>query len=386
MHREIKSLIITLGCIVLSFAAILNVLPKISPFVQKVDYCMAVVASPVAAAEKQKAKFSLDNVDNSADNTTTTSKKNDAKEAMNRITTKDSNDNSNIKETPADIAKLMNAEKIAIKHQKKKANTSEEKYVGGGTILSYEDMQVQSNIPSSFYKMNLKDLYKKGTDLSIKDKKKPTILIYHSHTTESYSLLDVGYYTTSFNQGCADTARNVVRVGDELVKWLEKAGFKVIHDTKIHDTDYNNSYNNSRKTVEKYLEQYPSIDITIDLHRDDITYSNGVKVKPTISVNGKKAARMMIIAGCQYNRVKHFPDWKDNLQFDIQIADAVNKQYKDLMRPILFGERKYNMDETHYSFLLEIGTDANTLDEACYSARLFGKAFGDMLNDKYVKD
>ena len=54
------------------------------------------------------------------------------------------------------------------------------------------------------------------------------------------------------------------------------------------------------------------------------------------------------------------------------------------MRPILFSERKYNMYETDYSFLLEVGTDANTLEEACYSARLFGDALGQLLNVKYV--
>ena len=56
------------------------------------------------------------------------------------------------------------------------------------------------------------------------------------------------------------------------------------------------------------------------------------------------------------------------------------------MRPILFSERKYNMFETKNSFLLEIGTDANTLDEACYSARLFATALGELLDEEYVKN
>ena len=51
----------------------------------------------------------------------------------------------------------------------------------------------------------------------------------------------------------------MIRVGDELVKYLELHGFNVIHDTEIHDTDYTNSYADSKKTVEKYLEQYTSI-------------------------------------------------------------------------------------------------------------------------------
>ena len=178
----------------------------------------------------------------------------------------------------------------------------------------------------------------------------------------------------------------MVRVGDELVEYLEKAGFVVIHDTEIHDLDYNTSYDSSRKIIEKYLEEYPSIEITIDVHRDSITYSNKTKVKPTAEVNGKKAARMMIISGCEYGRVEDFPDWEYNLRFDLAVQQQVNSMYEGVMRPILFSERKYNMYETHNSFLLEIGTDANTLDEACYSARLFGNALGELLNNKYVSE
>ena len=93
----------------------------------------------------------------------------------------------------------------------------------------------------------------------------------------------------------------------------------------------------------------------------------------------------MIISGCEYGRVQNFPDWEDNLRFNLQIQNKVNSLYPDLMRPILFSERKYNMYETPCSFLLEVGTDANTLDEACYSARLFGKALGELLNERYVE-
>ena len=94
----------------------------------------------------------------------------------------------------------------------------------------------------------------------------------------------------------------------------------------------------------------------------------------------------MIISGCEYNRVKNFPDWEENLKFDLQVQNKVNELYPGLMRPILFSERKYNMNETHYSFLVEVGTDANTLDEACYSARMFGDSLGKLLNEKYDKD
>lgn len=345
------------------------------------SYVLLSLSSPENVAKNAKSKFSSYI---SEEETNTTNTQDEKKAVMNSIGSKDSNDDRDITETPSDISALMKEAKKTTKKSDSLGKTSEEAYQGGGKIISYGNLQIQSKIPASFYKPNIKKLLAEGSDLKIKDKSKPTILVYHSHTTEAYSLLDLGYYIKSDSRS-KDIGKNVVRVGDELVKYLEKAGFSVIHDTEIHDTDYNSSYDSSRKTIEKYLEEYPSIEVTIDLHRDDITYSNKTKVKPTATINGKKAARMMIISGCEYSRVKNFPDWEYNLRFDLAVQNKVNEMYAGLMRPILFSERKYNMYETHNSFLLEIGTDANTLDEACYSARMFGKALGELLNEKYVQ-
>ena len=314
------------------------------------------------------------------DNTTISD---DDKQVMHSIIAKDSEDNTDITATPDDIQELMKQAEEALNEEDAVGKTSEEPYHGGGTIITEGVNQIQSKIPFDVYNPDIKKLLEQDTDLSIGDKSKPTVLIYHSHTTEAYSLLDVGYYNSS-DARSKNADRNMVRVGDELTRYLENHGFVVIHDTEIHDEEYNSAYDNSREVVEKYLEEYPSIEITIDVHRDDITYSDKTKVKPTAVINGKKAARMMIIAGCEYNRVKNFPNWEKNLRFDLQVQNKVNELYEGLMRPILFSERKYNMYETDYSFLLEVGTDANTLEEACYSARLFGDALGQLLNEKYV--
>lgn len=373
----VMNFIIIFGCV----GICINVSPYFKNQISFVSTELVKLSVPENIANNAKLKISSNNSETDDNNTNTAPSEDKA--VMNTIGSEDSDDDSDITKTPDDVSKLMKQAKKTIKKSESKGKTSEEPYLGGGTVISYNGVEIQSKIPSSFYKPDIKSLIKQGSDLKIKDKSKPTILIYHSHTTEAYSLLDVGYYMKADSRS-NDISRNMVRVGDELVKYLEKAGFNVIHDKKIHDVDYNASYDESRKVIEYYLEKYPSIEVTIDVHRDDITYSNKTKVKPTVKINGKKAARMMIIAGCEYNRVKNFPDWEYNLRFDLAVQQKVNEKYKDLMRPILFSERKYNMYETHNSFLLEVGTDANTLDEACYSARLFGKAFGELLNEKYV--
>lgn len=59
---------------------------------------------------------------------------------------------------------------------------------------------------------------------------------------------------------------------------------------------------------------------------------------------------MMIISGCEYGRVKNFPDWEDNLRFSCAVTNKLNSDYPGIMRPILFSERKYNMDLTKIRF------------------------------------
>lgn len=373
----ISNVVIIFGCV----GIVTNISPYFKNEISSFSSSVVGLANPGDSIDNAKSKISDYINDDQSNNTITRVEK--TVPAMNAIGSKDSDDDCDITETPADIAKLMKKAKKSDSKAKKLGKTSEGAYQGGGTIISYNGVEIQNKIPSSFYKPNIKKLLSQGADLKIKDKSKPTILIYHSHTTESYSLLDTGYYTEADSRS-NDINRNMVRVGDELVKYLEKAGFVVIHDKAIHDTDYNSSYDSSRAVIEKYLEKYPSIEVTIDVHRDSITYSNKTKVKPTAKINGKKAARMMIISGCEYGRVENFPDWEDNLRFDLAVQQKMTSSYKGLMRPILFSERKYNMYETHSSFLLEIGSDGNTLDEACYSARLFGKALGELLNEKYV--
>ena len=381
-----KNIIIIMINTIILFG-IVGIIFNLSPLIEKpltaFSLSLLKLSSPVLIYNNAKATFS--NSNSVAEENTTNTVPEEERSVMNSISAEDSKDYTDIQQTPSDIARLMNKAKKTATKSKSKGKTSEEAYQGGGTIVSYGNLQIQTKIPKSFYSPDIKALLNQGSDLTIYDKSQPTVLIYHSHTTEAYSLLDTGYYISS-DARSNNSARNMVRVGDDLTAYLEKHGFNVIHDRTIHDKDYTKSYDNSRATIEKYLEQYPSIEVTIDVHRDDITYSNKTKVKPTAKINGKKAARMMIISGCEYNRVKNFPDWEENLKFDLQVQNKVNELYPGLMRPILFSERKYNMYETHYSFLLEVGTDANTLDEACYSARLFGNALGQLLNEKYVKE
>lgn len=102
-------------------------------------------------------------------------------------------------------------------------------------------------------------------------KNKNKIIIYHTHTCESYTSSDAYKYEMTGTYRTTDLNYTVSRVGDELAKNLEAAGKTVVHDKTYHDYPaYNGSYGRSLKTMEKVLEQNKDAEITIDLHRDAI--------------------------------------------------------------------------------------------------------------------
>ncbi len=212
---------------------------------------------------------------------------------------------------------------------------------------------------------------------------KPLVLIYHTHTTETYQLLDRGFYAEGFLSRSADENLNMIRVGKAVKDELEKLGYGVIHDTAVYDNPYTGAYYRSMDAAELWLEKYPSIQITIDLHRDAIQNDEGVKTKPTAVINGKKAAQIMIISGCQEegNGITDLPDWEKNLTFALKLQESMETMYPGLTRPVYFCARSYNMSLTPCSLLVEVGTDANTLDEAVYSGKMLGRALGKVIAD-----
>ena len=107
---------------------------------------------------------------------------------------------------------------------------------------------------------------------------------------------------------------------------------------------------------------------------------NGERIKPVATVLGKNAAQMMIITGCEEGKVTDFPEWEKNLTFALELQSICEEMYPGIMRPVYFCQRKYNMDMSANNLLVEVGSCANTLEEAAYSGRLLGSALAKLLD------
>lgn len=218
-------------------------------------------------------------------------------------------------------------------------------------------------------------------DIKITDSVNPQVLIMHTHTTECYMSYYAGYYNKSDESRSKDHTRNVVAVGEAICAQLRAANIAAIHDVTVHDSPkYSGAYERSVQTVKKILEQYPSISVVIDIHRDAIYKSKTERYKPTITINGRKAAQMMIIASVGNSAAVPHPNWQQNLRFALRLQSALHTQYTGIMRPLYIVDSRYNQHLTNGSLLIEVGADSNTVSEAVYSGEILGKTLAQVLN------
>ena len=120
------------------------------------------------------------------------------------------------------------------------------------------------------------------------------VVIYHTHTCESYTPSEKYNYEMTGNFRTTDLNFNVVKVGEELKKHLEQNGFKVIHNSSYHDfPSYNGSYERSFDTISNIIKDNSDAEIIIDLHRDAV--GDGSWYGPTIKIDSYNVAQIMFV-------------------------------------------------------------------------------------------
>ncbi len=200
----------------------------------------------------------------------------------------------------------------------------------------------------------------------------PLVLILHTHGEECYTQ-HVGMYPENEATRCSDTERNVVRVGREIANTLEDFGVGTIHCTKMHDSEsFINAYSSSASSVKQYLKDNPSIRVVVDVHRDAIIRDDGESVAAVTEIAGEEYAQLMFVVGTDELGHNH-PDWRDNLSLALRLQKSLDNTYPTLCRNMNLRNVPFNQQLSSGYLLLEVGTSANTLEQALRSARAFGE-------------
>ena len=161
-------------------------------------------------------------------------------------------------------------------------------------------------------------------DISNFSVNKDKILIYHTHTCESYTPTEKYNYQQTGNFRTTDLNFSVVRVGEELKKQLESYNIKVIQNKTYHDyPSYNGSYSRSLTTANNMLNENKDADIVIDLHRDAIADSS---YAPKVKIGDEYVSQMMFVIGTDIANSAN-SHWNENLKFAVKVQQKANEMY-----------------------------------------------------------
>lgn len=213
-----------------------------------------------------------------------------------------------------------------------------------------------------------------ANDLTVKrDSQVPQILIYHSHTQETFA---------DSREGVVEDS--IVGVGNYLAEILtETYGYQVLHVTEEFDLaggvlDRNKAYDYARPHIEQILKENPSIEVVIDLHRDGVAEDRHLVTE----INGKPTAQIMFFNGLSYTAsggpVDYLPNpyIQDNLAFSFQMEYQAAQYYPDFYRGIYLSGLRYNLHLCRRAVLLEAGAQTNTVQEVKNAM----EPFADILN------
>lgn len=279
----------------------------------------------------------------------------------------------------SDIKKLVDEAEEKYANSSNDGNISAEDYSIKNATAEYNGIYLR-NTTQNHSEIDIAEYLNKRVQASV-DADKPAVLIYHTHTSETYELLDRDFYTNERSTRSENSAENMIRVGEEICKVLENNGYKTIHDKTVYDETVSGAYDRARENISKILKENPSIQVVLDIHRDSIYLKDGTRVKTVSQINGEKVAQIMLTTGCEDGNVTDFPNWEKNLTFALNLQQSLVREAPSLMRPLTLAGRKYNMDLVPCALHVEIGTDANTLTEAVNSASLFGEALAKLLEE-----
>lgn len=182
----------------------------------------------------------------------------------------------------------------------------------------------------------------------------PQILIYHTHSKEGFADSIPG-----------DPNSGILGAGEYLTALLrEQYGYNVIHNSGCYDEDRDYAYSNSLPEIERILAENPSIEVVIDLHRDEMPKDRRL----VLDLQGRPTAQFMFFNGlCRTKKgaIEQLenPYLADNLSLSFQMQAACNEYYPGIARRIYLKAYRYNMHLCPKSLLIELGAQNNTEEE-----------------------
>ena len=175
----------------------------------------------------------------------------------------------------------------------------------------------------------------------------PSVLILHTHTTESYTKQGEDYKETS-SWRTLDENYNMLAIGQLVEKILEENGISVIREETLHDyPSYSGSYIRARQSIRENLKSHDGI------HAE---------------VEGNPAAQLMLVIGTNHDA------YEENLALGLKLHVQLEQLFPGIMRPLQLRAQRFNQDLSPGALLIEVGAAGNSHQEARTAAEALAKA------------
>jgi stage II sporulation protein P len=214
----------------------------------------------------------------------------------------------------------------------------------------------------------------------------PKILIYHSHSRESYRQNPNNPYKEASAEAFRtdDLNYSVIQVGTMLAKELSDRGIATLHDKTNHEQgNYNASYSKSLQTLKQLMTEHNSLNMFIDIHRN--AYGRKSSKSPdeeVVIINGERVAKLMVVIGTGEGIMGGFnerPNWKENAKLAIKLTNKLNELYPGLAKDVYYKTGRYNQHISTNAILIEVGSTLTTLDEAERASKYLAEAISQII-------
>ena len=195
----------------------------------------------------------------------------------------------------------------------------------------------------------------------------PSVLILHTHATESYTKQGENYKETA-SWRTLDEDYNMLSIGRLVGSILEEAGIGVLHHRELNDyPSYSGSYTRARQSIREILKENSGIRLVLDLHRD-AAGTDTHQMRTRAVVNGEDAAQLMIVIGTNHEY------YEENLSLGLKLHVLLEESSPGIMRPLQLRSQRFNQDLSPGALLIEVGAAGNTHKEARLAAQALAES------------
>ena len=204
----------------------------------------------------------------------------------------------------------------------------------------------------------------------------PIVYLYNSHPTEEYSASNLEPYNITPNVTMVNyiLKENLAKQG--IYSFVEEQSVPEI--LRLHQWNYASSYKATRLLMEDAKEKNPQLVYFIDLHRDSV----GKNIS-TATIQGLTYAKVLFLIGLENE------NYAPNLAFAEKINQRLESAYPGISRGIYKKEGPgvngvYNQDFSPRTILIEVGGQANTIDEVFRTTEAISDVLGAIIKEESV--